>query len=104
VPVKVLGVTPGDAAGRFDLVLSQGGLRGGSTTSTSSFSRATCCSLWAARLVLVSEPLSEELPLPWTLDPSPGATDAVRVRGTVELAFRPSYSLRRWTNSGSTRR
>lgn len=93
VPVTILRGAPGDARKRFDFVLSQGSLR----------RRFDHCDLLVlardtllapgGRLVLVGEPLAEDLPLPWTFDPSPDAMEAVRAHGNVELAFRPSYLL-----------
>lgn len=92
-PVTILEGGPGDARQRFDFVLSQGSLRRRlDHLGLLALARDTLLAP-GGRLVLVGEPLSEDLPLPWMFDPSPGAMAVVRAHGTVELAFRPSYLL-----------
>jgi hypothetical protein len=93
VSVTILRGTPGDAGVRFDFVLSQGSLRRRLDHLDLLVLARDALLAPGGRLVLVGEPMTEDLPLPWMFDPSAGATEAIRARGKVELAFRPSYLL-----------
>jgi hypothetical protein len=90
-PVVVLKATDSAGSARFDFVCSHGGL--GRRLDHPSLIAAVRDDLLApgGRVVLVGEPLNEELPEPWMLDPSLTA-EAARA-GSIALSFRPSYLL-----------
>jgi SAM-dependent methyltransferase len=80
--------------GRFDFVLSHGGLRLRPDHRALLAHARDALLAPGGRLLLVGEALTEDRPSPWGLDTAPEAMEGMRRGGALALSFRPSYLLR----------